>query len=95
MRGSHAATALRSIRGLKEFMNLGYEITVDDGTLLGKLGDPRRLGAKLPLWVVLGPDGKIVHYHVGFYAIKPDEGLRQLDGIVVDLIKQQRSADGK
>ena len=85
-----AAVGLRSARKLKSFMNLGYPIATDDGTVLRKFGDPRRLGAKLPLWVVIGPDGKIEHYKVGFYSINPDEGLRQLDKVVVALIKKQR-----
>mgnify|MGYP003390244477 CR=1 FL=1 len=79
--------ALRSVRKLREFMNLGYPIATDDGTLVAKFGDPRKLGAKLPLWVVIAPDGKIAHYHVGFYAIKPDEGLRPLDEAVMQQIK--------
>ena len=54
---------------------------------------PRRVGAKLPLWVVIGPDGKIAHYHVGTYDVKPDEGLRRLDEVVVSLVKQNRPAD--
>ena len=81
------AGALRSVRKLREFMNLGYPIATDDGTLIAKFGDPRKLGAKLPLWVVIDPDGKIAHYHVGFYAIKPDEGLRPLDEAVMKQIK--------
>lgn len=79
--------ALRSVRKLREFMNLSYPITTDDGTLLAKFGDPRKLGAKLPLWVVIAPDGKIAHYHVGFYSIKPDEGLRPLDEAVMKQIQ--------
>ena len=79
--------ALRSVRKLREFMNLGYPIATDDGTLVAKFGDPRKLGAKLPLWVVIDPDGKIAHYNVGFYAIKPDEGLRPLDEAVMKQIK--------
>lgn len=79
--------AMRSVRKLREFMNLGYPITTDDGTLVAKFGDPRKLAAKLPLWVVIDPDGKIAHYHVGFYAIKPDEGLRPLDEAVMKQIK--------
>jgi alkyl hydroperoxide reductase subunit AhpC len=78
---------LRSVRKLREFMNLGYPIATDDGALVAKFGDPRKLGAKLPLWVVIDPDGKIAHYHVGFYAIKPDEGLRPLDEAVMKQIK--------
>lgn len=79
--------AFRSVRKLREFMNLGYPIATDDGSLVAKFGDPRKLGAKLPLWVVIDPDGKIAHYHVGFYAIKPDEGLRPLDEAVMKQIK--------
>lgn len=82
--------AVRSTRKLKEFMNLSYPIATDDGTLLRKLGDPRSLGAKLPLWVVVAPDGTIAHYKVGYYDIKPDEGLRPLDDAVVELIRKQR-----
>jgi hypothetical protein len=74
-------------------MNLGYDLAVDDGTLLKKFGDPRQLGGKLPLWVLIGPDGKIAHYHVGFYDIKADEGLRELDEVLVALIKRQRDTD--
>jgi len=85
--GTKASGALRSVRKLREFMNLSYPIGTDDSTLLAKFGDPRKLGAKLPLWVVINPDGKIAHYHVGFYAIKPDEGLRPLDEAVMKQIK--------
>jgi alkyl hydroperoxide reductase subunit AhpC len=85
--GAKASGALRSVRKLREFMNLSYPIGTDDSTLLAKFGDPRKLGAKLPLWVVINPDGKIAHYHVGFYAIKPDEGLRPLDEAVMKQIK--------
>ncbi|MCX7422978.1 MAG: redoxin domain-containing protein [Planctomycetia bacterium] len=85
--GAKANGALRSVRKLREFMNLSYPIGIDDSTLLAKFGDPRKLGAKLPLWVVINPDGKIAHYQVGFYAIKPDEGLRPLDEAVMKQIK--------
>lgn len=85
--------ALRQARKLREFMNISYPITTDDGTLLKKFGDPQRVGAKLPLWVLIAPDGKITHYHAGFYDIKPEEGLKQLDAAIVELIKQQRAAE--
>ncbi len=85
-----SAIALRSVKKLRDFMNLSYPIALDDGALLRKFGDPTRAGAKLPLWVVIDPDGKIVAYDVGFYAIKPDEGLRQLDEKLVELIRAQR-----
>ncbi len=87
--------ALRSIRKLQSFMNLSYPIGVDSGSLLEKFGDPRESGAKLPLWVVIAPGGKIVHYHVGYYSINPDEGLRVLDESVVDAIKAQRDQEKK
>ena len=89
--------ALKSIQKLKNFMNLSYAIAIDDGKLLGRFGDPTQYGAKLPLWVVIGPDGKIVHFHTGFYKINPDEGLRELDDVLVNLIREQKgkAAEGQ
>ncbi len=89
-----AATALKSIQKLKSFMNLRYPIAVDDGKLLARFGDPTKFGAKLPLWVVIGHDGKVAHYRTGFYKINPDEGLRELDEILVKLIREQRGKPG-
>ncbi|MCH7687482.1 MAG: TlpA family protein disulfide reductase [Planctomycetes bacterium] len=89
------SSAIRDIRKLTQFMNLSYSVTADDGTLLRKFGDPRRVGAELPLWVLVSADGKIAHYKVGFYDIKPDEGLKQLDAEVVKLIRQQRASEKK
>ena len=91
-RGTYSS-AIRDIRKLTQFMNLSYPVTVDDGTLLRKFGDPRRVGAELPLWVLVSADGKIAHYKVGFYDIKPDEGLKQLDAEVIKLIRQQRASE--
>jgi peroxiredoxin len=82
--------ANRSMKKLLEFMNLGYDVAIDDGTALTEFGDPRSLGAPLPLWVVIGHDGKVAHYHTGFYDIKPDEGLRQLDEAVVEALRRQK-----
>jgi len=82
--------ALKSIQKLKNFMNLSYPIAIDDGKLLGRFGDPTKYGAKLPLWVAIGPDGKVVHFHTGFYKINPDEGLRELDDVLVKLIREQK-----
>jgi peroxiredoxin len=82
---------VRQIRKLAEFMNLSYPIAADDGTLLQKFGDPRRVGAELPLWIVLTPDGKVAHYKAGYYDIKPDEGLRQLQEAIYQVIRQQRT----
>lgn len=76
------ATALRGIRKLKAFMNLSYPILLDSGPLIRKFGDPRPAGADLPLFVVLGRDGKIVHYHAGLYPVDRNEGLRDLNAVV-------------
>lgn len=72
----------RSIRKLKDFMNLSYSILLDSGALVKQFGDPRPLGAALPLFVVIGPDAKIVHYHVGHYEVDRDQGLKRLDEVV-------------
>ncbi len=84
--------AVRSFRKLQEFMNLSFPIATDDGKFLATLGDPRSLGSGLPLWVVIGHDGVITHYHVGTYDIQPDEGLKQLDAAVVAALKKQLEA---
>lgn len=78
-------SAVRSARKLMEFMNITYPIGYGDGTLLEAFGDPRGSGGDLPLWVVLSPAGKVVHYHAGFYEIDRVDGLKQLDQV----IKQQ------
>lgn len=83
------AAANRSMRGLLEFMRLGYDIATDSGTILAEFGDPRSLGAPLPLWVVIGHDGKVVHYHTGIYDIKPDDGLKELDEAVIEALRRQ------
>jgi hypothetical protein len=36
---------------------------------------------------VLDKQGKIVHYHVGFYEIDRDRGLRELDAEVVKALE--------
>ncbi len=87
---SNSATAVRSMKKLMEFMNLAFDVAIDDGTILGQFGDPRTLGSPLPLWVVIGHDGKVAHYHIGYYAITPDEGLKQLDEAVIAALRKQR-----
>ena len=82
--------ALRSIRQLREFFNLGYPVTLDEGPLVKNFGDPRRINVDLPLWVLISPEGKIVHYHVGTYDIQPNEGLKELEAEVVKLVKKAR-----
>jgi hypothetical protein len=87
---AQAPAALRSVRKLQNFMNLTYPIVLDNGTL-ERLGDPERVGAKLPLWVLIDPKGTVVQYKVGNYVIKADEGLAQLDQAILSLVKQQRT----
>lgn len=72
----------RSIRKLLEFMNVTYEVGFDDGALLKKLGDPRDADGDLPLWVVVSPAGKIVHYHAGYYEVDRRVGLKALSEAV-------------
>jgi hypothetical protein len=76
---------------MQSFMNLTYRVVLDDGTL-ERLGDPERVGAKLPLWVLIDPKGTVVQYKAGHYPIKADEGLSQLDQAILTLIKQQKAA---
>lgn len=82
---------LRSVRKLKEFMNLSYPLAIDDGQLLRKFGDPRTFDAKLPLWVVITPAGTVAEYKVGLFSIRADEGLKQLDTSLIKLIRQQKA----
>ena len=84
-----SAAANRSMKNLVEFMKLGYDLATDDGTILADFGDPRTLGAPLPLWIVIGRDGKVSHYHTGIYNIKPDEGLKQLDDAVIEALRRK------
>lgn len=71
-----------SARKIREFMNASFPVLLDNGTLIRRLGDPRETGAKLPLFVVIGRDGKISEYHVGLYETGRDQGLTQLDAAV-------------
>ena len=79
-------TAAASARKLKAFMNLSYPILLDDGEFLKRLGDPRQAGGKLPLFLVIGKDGKIAEYHAGMYDVKTNEGLAELDGMIGKLL---------
>lgn len=79
--------AAASARKLKSFMNLSYQIAIDDGSLLKRIGDPRVAGGKLPLFVVVGRDGKVADYKAGLYDVKANEGLAELDGVVEKLLK--------
>lgn len=87
-----ARGAERQIRRFLEFMNVGYPIARDEGELLKKFGDPRSVGAQLPLWVVIGADGKIAHHKSGFYDINPDEGLKQLEAVIFEQARKARES---
>ena len=78
----NVARGRRSARKIAEFMNLSYPIGYDDGTLLKTLGDPRESRGQLPLWVVIGADGKVKHYHAGFYEIDAAKGLKELEAVL-------------
>jgi hypothetical protein len=74
---------LQSARKFVSFMNVSYPVLVDNEFYLRKvLGDPRAAGARLPLFLVLDKEGKVVHYHVGFYEVDRDRGLEKLDKAV-------------
>lgn len=77
----------RSARKLAEFMNLSYPIGHDDGTLLTTLGDPRETRGQLPLWIVLTAEGKVAHYHAGYYEVDAAQGLKELETVLADLLK--------
>jgi peroxiredoxin len=76
------ARGKRAARKIAEFMNLSYPIGYDDGSLLKALGDPRDQRGQLPLWVVISPEGRILHYYAGFYEIDAAQGLRELDAVL-------------
>jgi hypothetical protein len=80
-------TSLAGAKKLKAFMNLSYPMAYDDGALLKRLGDPRVAGGKLPLFVVVGKDGRVADYHAGLYDVKATEGLEELERIVDSLNK--------
>lgn len=70
------------VRRFRSFMNVSYSVAFDKDSLLDSLGDPRRLGAELPLFVVVGRDGKIAHVHAGYYEIDSKLGLKELNEAV-------------
>ena len=74
--------AVQTAKRLKKFMNLSYPLLFDAGEGMKKLGDPRVTGAKLPLVVVVDRDGRVVHYHVGFYDVDPRKGIVELDDAI-------------
>ncbi len=77
----------RSVRKLSEFMNLSYPVGHDDGALLKTFGDPRDTRGQLPLWIVLNADGKVAHYHAGFYEVDAAQGLKDLEAVLAELTR--------
>ena len=70
-------------------MNLGYPVAGNDGTLLASFGDPRPLGGRLPLWIVIDATGVVRSYKAGLYEVQPREGLSELDAAVRGLLPAQ------
>lgn len=85
-----AGQAASGVRRLKNFMNLTYPVVYDGGELIKQFGDPRGAGAALPLFVVIGREGTVVHYHVGHYEIDRETGLKELDALVAKLLAAEQ-----
>lgn len=90
--GAQRAAAVRSVRKFQQAMNPGYPLSYDDGSALARFGDPQKTGAELPLFVVVGPDGKVLHYHVGNYRVERHRGLLELDRLLTGALKAQADA---
>lgn len=84
---------LRGLRKLRDFMNLRYPLALDGAKILETVGDPRAAGGSLPLWVVVGADGKVSHAHVGFYDVEPNEGLRELDIAIMEQVRRAKTKE--
>lgn len=78
----------RSARKLSEFMNLTYPIGHDNGALLKSFGDPRDSKGQLPLWIVVSPEGKVAHYHAGFYEVDASQGLKELEAVLSGMLRK-------
>ena len=75
------------VRKFRDFMNVSYPILLDDGSLLEKLGDPRKVKQELPLFVVIDAKGNVVEYKAGEYDVKANEGLKELEAAVKQAAK--------
>ncbi len=84
---SQRRSVAAAARKFRDFMNLGYPIVLDDGTFLQRFGDPRNAGGKLPVFVVIGKDGKVAEYRAGLYDVTPQEGLAELDKVIGKLLE--------
>ena len=83
----NSSAALRSAKKLREFMNIGYPLGHETEGALAALGDPRKFGVPLPLWIVIGADGTILHYQIGFYKVDSSRGLEELDAVIEKALK--------
>jgi peroxiredoxin len=79
-------SVLKRVIDFTKFMNLSYPILLDEEGVLRRFGDPRTVGGKLPLYVVIDPSGILTAYHPGYWSSSPDEGLRELETTVVRLL---------
>ena len=77
------------VRKFRDFMNVSYPILLDDGSLLEKLGDPRKVKQELPLFVVVDAQGNVVEYKAGEYDVKANEGLKELETTIKQAAKQR------
>lgn len=81
--------AIQAANRIKSFMNLSYPVLLDDGAVLKSFGDPRVAGGKLPLFVVIGKNGKVIEYHAGLYEVQRDRGLEQLDKLITQALESR------
>jgi peroxiredoxin len=83
------AAARKDIRAFCEFMNLSYPVAFDDAEekVIDRFGDPRAVGGKLPLYVIIAPDGVVAEYHPGLWSKAADEGLKELDERLLRLVR--------
>lgn len=82
-------TARKDIRSFCDFMNLSYPVAFDDGEekVIDDFGDPRSVGGKLPLYIVIARDGTVADYHPGLWSATADEGLKELDQRLTKMLK--------
>lgn len=85
--------SIRSARKLAQFMNISYPLVFDDGNVLNQIGDPRKFGVSLPVYVVVDRNGKIHDLHVGFYPVNREFGLKELQSTVTKLLADPSASE--
>jgi peroxiredoxin len=78
-----------AVRKFRDFMNLSYPLLLEEGKLLQAIGDPRKAGGELPLFIVVDSAGKVVEYKAGLYEVKRDEGLAELAAVIKQAAAQR------